>query len=744
MDAVLVLKEFFVEGQKHEKSHVILHITEPTLTDKKKGYFFALAEVQNGSRDDIIELEKIFDDLEKSYYNTPHTVEKNSLELSLEFINRRANEVLQESEAEIDCFVGVLENFHLTFSTHGKPIGSLFYQKDEKLEHISIIDSEENNQKQFFSSLTEGDLHTGDSLLLASSKVTEFFEIDRLQKLLQTRSTKESVEHIQKVLKQLRNGNSYGGVLLHSAEQHEVPKTGKIPKLMHEGSVASLKNLIQREKDTSSTLSPPLFHETREKVKSYLEEKKQRTDDEKTERVSVQKTNEEATTTESKEQEPKGKKQLDIILSIGTILLVSLKSLLYIVFGFFRFIKNFFLGIFVLLTNFKGRRAAILRDFRLSLENKKEYIKHLPVLSKILFALAICSFLGFVVTASYFKMNEVKKVQNQNTTNILAAIEEKKNAADASLLYDDTQRALTLLQEAQGYIATLPKDTPTDEQKIQSLNQEIQASLEKLQKMTLVTPEVITDLAAMNPTAKADRMIKIENTILITGKADNTLYTLSLDTKTVTTTLHDTLPALSANTIPKEQDKVVFVAGDNKIVEFDKKTKALSQKTIAFPVENVVLQSIGMYNRKLYALDAGNNQIFKHTQAGSVYSKGEAWITDGTDVKNGVSLAIDGDLYILQKDGTLLKFTAGKRIEFTTTGILPVLSNPNEVWTNSDSKNIYILESSLKRIIVIEKSGKFVKQFTSSLWSTPTSMVIDEKGKMIYVLDNNKVWAFGI
>lgn len=744
MDDVLILKEFFVEGQKHEKSHVILHITEPTLTDKKKGYFFALAEIQNGSRDDIIELEKIFDDLEKSYYNTPHNGEKNSLELSLEFINRRANEVLSESEAEIDCFVGVLENFHLTFSTHGNPVGSLFYTKDGVLQHISIVDSEENNPRQFFSSLTEGDLHTGDSLLLGSSKVIEFFPIDRLEKLISTRSTKESVEHIQKVLKQLRNGNSYGGVLLHSAEKHEVPKTGKIPRMMHEGSVASLKNLIQREKDTSSTLSPPIFHETREKVKSYIEEKKQRTVSEEIERTSVSKIHGEEAPPEKKEFEPRGKKQLDIILSIGTILVVSLKSLLYIILGFFRFIKNFFVGIFILLTNFKGKRASITNDFGLSLKSKKEYIRHLPFVSKVLFSLAICSFLGFVVTASYFKMNEAKKVQTQNTSNLLSAIEEKKNAAEASLLYDDTQRALTLLQEAQGYIATLPKDTLTDQQKIQSLTQEIQASLEKLQKMTLITPEVLTDLAATNPLAKTDRMIKIDNTILITGKADTTLYSLSLENKSVTTTAHDTLPALSANTIPKEQDKVVFVAGDNKIVEFDKKTKALSQKTIAFPVENVVLQSIGMYNRKLYALDAGNNQIFKHTQAGAIYSKGEPWIIDGTDIKNGVSLAIDGDLYILEKNGSLIKLAAGKRIEFSTTGILPALTNPNEIWTNSDAKNLYILESSSKRIVVIEKSGKFVKQFTSSLWSAPTSMVIDEKGKMIYVLDGNKVFGFPI
>lgn len=745
MDDVLVLKEFFVEGQKHEKSHVILHITEPTLTDLKKGYFFALAEVQNGSRDDIIELEKIFDDLEKSYYNTPHTSEKNSLELSLEFINRRANEVLQESEATIDCFVGVLENFHLTFSTHGNPVGSLFYQKDGVLQNISIIDSEETDTKQFFSSLTEGDLHQGDSLLLASPQVAEFFAIDRLEKLICTRSTKESVEHMQKVLKQLRNGNSYGGVLLHSAQKHEIPKTGKLPRMINEGSVASLKNLIQREKNTSSTLSPPIFHETREKVKSYIEEKRQRENEEHLpEKISEGYHQKNESSQHISEPTAKGKQQLDIILSIGKILVASVKSILYIFVGFFRFLKNFFLGLFILITNFQNKRSALINDFRLSLKSKKEYIIHLPFLSKILLTLAFCSFLGFVVTASYFKMNETKKIETQNYTNILSAIEEKKNAAEASLLYDDTQRALTLLQEAQGYISTLPKDTPSEQQKIQSLEQQIQISLEKLQKMTLITPELLTDLAQANPTAKADRMIKIDNTLLITGKDDNTLYTLSLDTKIVTTSLHESLPALSANTLPKEQDKVVFVAGESKIVEFDKKTKTLSQKNISFPAENVFLQSIGMYNRKLYALDGTNNQIYKHNQVGAGYEKGQPWITDGTDVKNGISISIDGDLYVLQKDGAILKFTAGKRVEFSTTGILPILSNPNEIWTSSDSKNMYILESSTKRVLIIEKTGKFLKQFTSSLWKTPASMTIDEKRNMIYVLDENKVYGFSM
>lgn len=745
MKSHLELKEFFVEGHEHDTSHVILNITEPSNDDTTKGHFFALAEVKNGSRDEIIELEKIFDDLEKSYYNTQNTTEKNSLELSLEFINRRAQEVMGNSEAEVDCIVGILENFHLIFSTHGSPRGILFYTKNGTLEHISIVDTEEH-PKHFFSSLTEGDLHPGDTLLIATPQSTEFFSPERLEKLILTRSTEESAEHIQKVLKQLRSGLSYGGVIFHStAKQPEAPIVKK--NKPDQGSVASIDSLLKKEKNTAATLSPPLFHETREKVKSFFESEEQEDDTKPKTGIHQTPHHKDAPLEKnSPDHEPvKNQQKTDIILSFGKILVLGIKGILFFFIAIFQFFKSIFYGIFLLITNRHGGREHVLRNIRLSLQSKKEYIRHLPLLSKILLSVVVLSFCVFLGSVSYLKMHKLQTAQNEQNNNLLTAIEDKKNAAEASLLYNDTDRALSLIGEAQTYIAELPQKTDEEKQKVEALQKEISETLSKLQKTTVVNSELLADLSTKNPGANVNKMIKLNNALIINGVNDNNLYTVALDTKEITVQLHDTIAALGVSTAPKELDKIVFVSGENALAEFDTKTKSLIQKDIAFPVPSGKLISLAMYNRKLYTLDVTNNQIFKHSETLTGYDKGLAWITEPSfDIKNAVSIAIDGDMFVLKADGSILKFTSGKLVPFVLSTLLPPLTNPNLLWTSSDATHVYILETTQKRIILTDKNGKFEKQFTSPEWIAPSSFVVDEKGKKIYVLDGTKIYTFGM
>ncbi len=736
-EKILRLKEFFVEGHDHEKSHVILHITEPSNHDEQKGYFFALTEIKNGTREEIIELEKIFDDLEKSYYNTKNSEKKNALELSLEFINRRTQEVLGDTEADIHCFVGVLENFHLIFSTHGNPLAYLFYSKEGKFGHVNIVEPEEHSGKQFFSSLTEGDLHTGDSLFIGTPHIEEFFSQDRLEQLILTRSTEESVEHIQKVLKQLRSGHSYGGLIFQSLENVEETRIIKKPRDQHHGSVQSLQSLVQQEKETATTLSPPIFHETREKMKHFLEEKMH---------SSSSHSQGEETKKRGNFHSPEQKKntQRDVLLSIGKILLWGIHGIMLLLSGTVRFIKQLCTNLFILITNSKGRRSLLIRNIKNSVQRKKDFFKHLPLLSKILFFLACASLLIFIGSVLMSRINHAKTEQEAYYQRLVSNIEEKKNAAEASLLYNDESRALTLLQEAETSLKQIPVDSPEREQKSTELKNQLAVTLTKLQKMILVNATALVDFSEKNPNAKTDTLIRINDVLVTSGKEDTLLYSYSLTNKELSTQLHDTVTPLGDNAVPKEQDKIVFAVGDTNIAEFENTTKSLSQKNISFPTPNGKIQSMGLYNRRLYILDPMNNQIFKHNQTLTGYDKGVPWITDGVDIKQGVSLAIDGDVYVLSSNGKVSKFTSGKISFFELQGVLPELTSATKIWTSSDTNNIYILDTSLKRIVVIDKQGKFLKQFTSPQWNQVSSFVVDEKAKKIFVLDMNKILEFGI
>ena len=143
-------------------------------------------------------------------------------------------------------------------------------------------------------------------------------------------------------------------------------------------------------------------------------------------------------------------------------------------------------------------------------------------------------------------------------------------------------------------------------------------------------------------------------------------------------------------------------------------------------------------------MDTAHNKIYKHNPTQLGYDKGSSWLKGDIDINDGVSLAVDGDLFLLKSNGEILKFTSGQQQEFTITGLDPALDKPTTIWTYNNLKYLYILEPTNKRVVVLNKTGQMMQQYTSDSWQNPTGMVVDEEKKVVYVLDNNKIHRFGI
>ena len=65
-----------------------------------------------------------------------------------------------------------------------------------------------------------------------------------------------------------------------------------------------------------------------------------------------------------------------------------------------------------------------------------------------------------------------------------------------------------------------------------------------------------------------------------------------------------------------------------------------------------------------------------------------------------------------------------------------------KIWNYNDVQNIYILEPTNQRVVVLNKEGKMLEQYTATEWQSPTGMIVNESNKEIFILDNNKVYKF--
>lgn len=751
MPEVLEIHEFFVEGSNQERSHVLLHITEPgTPEERAKGYFFAIAEINNGPLEQIEHLQQMIDDMESGYYETDDQPGKNAFELTLEFLNRRGHHILEFKNAVTNCLVGVLRGKDLYFAQHGHPHAVLFYQGQDGLEQMEVTGGENDpTATQLFPSVMQGQLNTGDYFYAATPHVIDYFTFDRIAKILLTRNTRQSATHIQKVLSDLGSELSFGGVLFHFPTLKDMPKTGKRPIQNDDGSAASLQKLASQEKTTEEIMRSSVMSNLNKKWQAWRAIQTEKSKKKALENVQ-EKRKRELTKNQKGHIEtnfrPREQSKEPLIntmlIMFGRGLVWGLSTLWRLLKNLAIFIGKFSIALILLITNKDGKRQDVIRVWRHAWYVRKEKFSDMPLFSKILFFLTILLvgiFLGSIVS---FKIKAAITTKNSAYNNAVQAVLDKKAAAEASIIYGDDNRALTLLQEAKSAINNLPENNQTRKDKKMELTKNVEETLAKLRKLTVITPELWSDLTTQNPSAQTTSLVRIENTLLAYGAEDNFLYKVDIQTKTAELKDHTGFTRIASASTPKENDFVIFIVGDNAIASYDKSTSILTKKDIAYPNENVKLSALCIYNRKLYAIDANNNQIYKHALTQTGFDKGAPWLKDSTDVNEAVFIAVDGDVFVLKQSGELLKLVSGQKQDFSLSGIDPSLDKPTVVWTYNNVNNIYILEPTNKRLVVTDKNGKLVAQYTANEWKKPTGMVIDEADQTAFILDENKIYKF--
>lgn len=154
----------------------------------------------------------------------------------------------------------------------------------------------------------------------------------------------------------------------------------------------------------------------------------------------------------------------------------------------------------------------------------------------------------------------------------------------------------------------------------------------------------------------------------------------------------------------------------------------------------------------LYVLDAGVPQIFKYapTPEGSYALPPEAWFAEGqAQVQNPAAMVIDGNIYLLQADGTALKFMAGEMQDFPMDGLDTPIVSPRGIFAHPDGKYLFVGDPTRKRVVVFDKDGHFVRQLqTTQTENDPleglVSLAVDESQNQIYFLDSGHLWGAGI
>jgi len=152
---------------------------------------------------------------------------------------------------------------------------------------------------------------------------------------------------------------------------------------------------------------------------------------------------------------------------------------------------------------------------------------------------------------------------------------------------------------------------------------------------------------------------------------------------------------------------------------------------------------LATYFGNFYVADKDANQIDKFVAASSGFGKSD-YLKNSQNLSQVSAITIDGSIWALFKNGTVLKFTKGNQDSLSITGLDTPLSNPLRISTTIDDTNIYVLDNGNSRIVVFDKTGNYKSQYSAGVLKNAKDFEVLESNKRIFVLSGGKVYQINL
>lgn len=328
---------------------------------------------------------------------------------------------------------------------------------------------------------------------------------------------------------------------------------------------------------------------------------------------------------------------------------------------------------------------------------------------------------------------------------------DKKNRAEADLVYGNETRAQTFVTDAKNLLASLDQKTADRTKAKQDLQKDLDALSVKLKRETTVDhPTVLATLAMGSPANALKTLNLYKNDLYAIDSAAGAVVQIDPSAsavKKIPLTTSTTIPGIVATAAGK--DLFVLLTDTRKLLSLDPTTEKVTP--IPFGISKASSpQAIAIYNKRLYLLDPAANMIWKYSASGGGFGSESTYLKQNTNVLNSAkTLAIDSNVYVGfsatgGNGGKLVRYLSGVEETWDVSAVDPPLGDISSIWTTPDTDRVVVTDPTNKRIIVFRKDGKLVSQIRSGDFQNPTDVTGDAAAKKIYVVDNNRVMTLDL
>ncbi len=751
------VEHLIIENSEQQGTVVRSFATKPTsVIADHSGKLFGVIEIDSRHREVPRLIDLIINELKESYYHSEGQITatlSERFETALKKTNLAIASFIESEQITLDMervhiAIGLSHNQELHFAVVGDVGMMLFYHAGRGLYRIiNILENTKTTLHvpdpiKLFTQVISGKMRQRDILFITTANLLDYFSLESIKTAV---TENGSVEQLKALIERTKSRENFAALALFLERVADSPAIKPVTNLAEfnyteAASQDSIKELIRTERETAKLLTPSILPELKKYVVGFREAFG----------TYLKKASDGSLHTYQRSRSTHTVRRPALAMKIAQTPRPKLVA-----------------TDFSKLQEQLQRRAAqaqaqvkkisgnlrqqpawrnFLKKFGPLFEQLLGGVWHrfqqLPRSTKILVIAVVALTILLGGSIIWLGVNNAQQQHMEAFSQDIVTISNKKDEAQSSLIYRDEGQARRLLAEALHDIEVL---TPTSDSQIQQqelLKREITSSLQELRYIiTLDDPTQIINFQNLDPQAElADLLLLTNDTVYTQNLSNQAIYRANVNSRVMSSIFSPTANtgnfAIGVVTAPNE---LLLLNSSNAAFKVNIGSESIQNVTVNI-TDNASIKDVVVFNNRIYLLDSANSQIYRYAPIGAGYGSVANWITDTeAGLSRATSLAIDGAIYVLLSNGEVIKFDNGTQIAFTNTSVDPPLQQPTKIKTTDGSNFIYILDPPTKRIVVLNKEGQLIQQYTSEAFWDLKDFVVNEAASEIYVLNGTAV-----
>ncbi|KKS16451.1 hypothetical protein A2594_02350 [Candidatus Woesebacteria bacterium RIFOXYD1_FULL_41_28] len=331
------------------------------------------------------------------------------------------------------------------------------------------------------------------------------------------------------------------------------------------------------------------------------------------------------------------------------------------------------------------------------------------------------------------RVNDLKKEYQGLLSQATSEVDQAISLASA-----DPERSRQLFLDSEQKLAQI-QALKVKDPKIEELQKKVGESRAAVLGEYTIEPELFLDLGLLSSGFKGDSVSSSGGSIYVLDKAGSRVVSIAVDTKKSKVVAG---PTVIENPIDMAsyEDNVFVLFSDGIYLVGSNKTKVI-EKTWS---GDALIHS---FAGNLYVLDKAGNAVFRYSGLpGNTFGSQQSWLSSSTraDFSGTLGWGMNGAIYVLYPNSRILKYSLGSPQGFSISGVSPEIGNVDALSADPDNQYVYLLDKAGKRVVVVDKNGKYKAQYINEQISGATRVVVSEAEKKIILLTGEKLLSIEI